>query len=369
MQVPYNHLPAQFADPDPILASIKELVLSTKFTLGGAVEEFERLFSEALGARHAIGVNSGTDAIFLSLRASGIGPGDEVITVSGTFIATVGAIVQAGATPVFVDVNAERNMDVSKIEAAITERTRAILPVHWAGVPADMPEILEIAKRHGLWVFEDSAQGIGARLDGKSAGTFGRTGSFSLHPLKNVNVWGDGGVIVTDDDALADSLRLLRNHGLSHRDTVEHFAYNSRLDALQAVVGQHVIGALEETTSRRRAHAAQYDTGLAAFEGKIRIPPRDPRKQASYHLYIVESEDRDGLIAYLKDQGIGAKVHYPVPVHLQPATRALGLDYSEGSLPVTEAQARSVVSFPVHQHLEAEQIAYVIEKVGEFHGF
>ncbi len=301
MHVPYSYLKDQFADPDPILAGIKDLVASQKFTLGHALEEFEGRFAAVIGSKHAIGVGSGTDALFLSLKAVGVGAGDEVITMASTFVATAGAIVAAGARPVFVDATDELVIDVSAIEAAITPRTKALLPVHWAGAPADIKEILAIGERHGLPVLEDSCQAIGAAVDGKTTGTFGVTGSFSLHPLKNINVWGDGGVIVTDDDAVAAELRLLRNHGLAGRDTVARWGYNSRLDALHAVVGLHVIDDFPRITERRIENAGRLDKGLADLvaSGKVEIPPRKPNKRYVYHLYIIQVEQRDALLGFL----------------------------------------------------------------------
>jgi dTDP-4-amino-4,6-dideoxygalactose transaminase len=363
MRVPYNYLPDQFADPEPILASIKELVMSTKFTLGSVLGEFEAEFAEIIGTKHAVGVGSGSDALFLSLKALGIGAGDEVITMTSTFVATVGAIVATGARPVLVDVTEERTIDAGKIEAAISERTKALLPVHWAGTAADMPEIMEIAGKHGLSVVEDSCQAIGASVDGKTVGTFGDAGGFSLHPLKNLNVWGDGGMIVTNSDDMAAKLRLLRNHGLSDRDTVEVYGYNSRLDALHAVVGRHVIKDYHSITKKRIANAARLDAGL---QGLVDIPPRHAAKRYVYHLYIVEADNRNGLLSFLNDAGIDAKVHYPVPLHLQPASAKLGLEYRAGDFPVAEAQAKRILTLPAHQHLSDEQIDYMVDKVREF---
>jgi dTDP-4-amino-4,6-dideoxygalactose transaminase len=226
-RVPYSYLERQFAEIDPILDDIRALVRRGDYTLGGAVRDFETRFARLVGARHAIGVNSGTDALILALQAVGVGPGDEVVTAPNTFIATVGAIVAAGARPVFVDVDARHSIDPALIEAAITPRTRALLPVHLEGNPADMEAIDAIARRRGLVVVEDACQAFTAAIDGRRVGTFGRAAAFSLHPLKPLNVWGDAGMIVTDDDAITDQLRLRRNHGLRDRDTVEVWGVNS----------------------------------------------------------------------------------------------------------------------------------------------
>lgn len=366
MRVEYSYLPVQFADPEPILADLRELVRSGDFTLGAAVAEFERGFAALLGSRHAVGVGTGTDAIFLALKALGIGAGDEVITMPSTFVATVGAIVATGARPVLVDVGDELVIDPAGVEAAITPRTRALLPVHWAGAPADLPELQRIAEGRGIPLVEDSCQAIGAAVNGRTAGTWGAMGCFSLHPLKNLNVWGDGGVVVTDSDALATKLRLLRNHGLSGRDTVTCWGYNSRLDTLQAVVGNHLLPRFQEITGRRIEVAARLDAGLADLAPALVLPPRRAHKRYVYHLYIALSERRDELLAFLQGHGIEAKVHYPVPLHLQPA--AAGLGYGPGSFPRAEEQAGRIITLPAHQHLSDAQVDFVIEKVREFHG-
>lgn len=366
MRVKYSYLEEQFAEPGPILEGIERLVRSTDFTLGEPVEQFEEKFAAAIGTRYAIGVNSGTDALFLSLKAAGVKPGDEVITSPNTFIATVGAIVAAGAKPAFVDIiEDDFTIDPDLIEAAITPRTSAIMPVHYAGHPAEMSRVLEIAERRGLAVIEDACQAIGAEIDGRRVGTFGLSAGFSLHPLKNLNVWGDGGVVVTDSEAVRDKLILLRNHGLADRDTITCFGYNSRLDSLQAVVGLHLIGDLEAITEARIKWANRYDEGLADLGEHITIPPRKSGRRYVYHLYMLIVTDRDALLKHLIGAGVEAKIHYPIPLHLQEAASDLG--YKRGDFPITEAQAGSIVSLPVHQHLTGEQVEYVIETIRAFY--
>ena len=242
MHVRYSYLPQQFAEIDDLLEEVRRLVQSGDFTLGKELEKFEASFAELMGAKYAFGVGSGTDALKVPLKALGVGPGDEVITTANTFIATVGAINEVGARPVFVDCNDTFCMDVDQLEAAITERTRAIMPVHYTGYMTDMPALMPIAQKHDLPVVEDACQAIVADIDGRRSGTWGIAGGFSLHPLKNLNVWGDGGVIVTSNDALADQIRLLRNHGMVNRDEIAVLGYNTRLDTLQAVVGNWLIG-------------------------------------------------------------------------------------------------------------------------------
>jgi dTDP-4-amino-4,6-dideoxygalactose transaminase len=365
MRVPYSCLGRQFADPTAYLDDIQELAQSGDFVLGAAVEEFERRFMGLCGTVHAIGVNSGTDALFLSLKALGVGPGDEVITVPNSFVATVGAIVAVGAKPVFVDVNGEYTMDAEQVEGAITPRTRAVLPVHLTGNPADMPAITDIARRHGLAVVEDAAQAVLAAVDGKPAGTWGDAGCFSLHPLKNLNVWGDGGVVVTRSAELCEKLRLLRNHGLATRDEVVMFGYNSRLDSLQALVASRAMDGLYAITEKRVANARRYDRAFADLGECVTVPPRRPNVRQVFSTYVVRARDRDGLLAHLLKAGIEAKVHYPVPLHLQPA--AACLSYRKGDFPVCEEHCRTIITLPVHQHLTPEEIDYVIERVREFY--
>ncbi len=364
MRVRYSYLPQQFSDIDDLWDDLRAFVATGDFTLGRPLEVFEKRFAGLTGTQHAIGVNSGTDAIKLSLKGLGIGLGDEVITAANTFVATVGAINEVGATPVFVDVDDTFCMNVDLVEAALSGKTRAIVPVHFTGYMTDMPRLMPIAERHGLPVVEDACQSILGAIDGRNAGTWGRTGAFSLHPLKNLNVWSDGGLIVTDDDGLADQLRLLRNHGLVDRDSVAVLGYNSRLDTIQAVVGNWLIPQTEAIAQARIANAAYYDQHLEQIP-QIRIPPRAKNMRVVYHLYIVFAEARDGLLQYCLDQGIEAKVHYPVPIYRQPGLAHLG--HMEGDFPVTDRHAREIITFPADQHLSCEQQDYVIETVRDFY--
>ena len=303
MRVPFSYLKEQFKDYQVYLDKISEVVITGDYTLGQAVSEFEGRFASLLGAKYAIGVNSGTDALFLSLKAIGVGPGDEVITTPNTFIATVGAIVASGAHPVFVDCNDEYVINADLIEQAITSRTKAILPVHYAGVAADMDQIMTVAHRHGLPVIEDACQAILGAVNGKSAGTFGLTGAFSLHPLKNLNVWGDSGVIVTDSKEIRERLVLLRNHGLINRDEVACFGYNSRLDTIQAAVGNCLIQEIHWITETRLKWANRLDQALSQHVGCITVPYRRPHKHYVHHLYMVQAQDRDNLLAFLQKSG------------------------------------------------------------------
>ena len=365
MKVEYSYLEDQFKDHRAIFDEIDKLIKTGDYTLGKPVQEFEKKFAKLIGTKYAIGVNSGTDALSLSLKAIGVGVGDEVITAPNTFIATVGAIVAAGAKPVFVDVLDDYTINPNLIEDAITSNTSAIMPVHYAGHPADMLAITEIAERHGLPVIEDSCQAISASIDNRCVGTFGMTGGFSLHPLKNLNVWGDGGIIVTDSKEIRDKLILLRNHGLRNRDEVQIFGYNSRLDSLQAIVGNYLIRDMQNITEKRIRWANKIDAGLNALTDCITIPERKKNRRYVYHLYMLMVENRDDLLSYLIENGIEAKVHYPIPLHLQEASLRLG--YKKGDFPVTEAQCDSIITLPVHQHLVEEQVDYMIGKIHQFY--
>lgn len=364
LPINHNYLLQQFADVAEILGDIEALVKRGDFTLGRTVDEFEQAICRCTGSRYCIGVGSGTDALFLSLKAAGVGPGHEVITTPYTFFATVSAIVAAGARPVFADIREDYNIDPGKITAAITPNTRAILPVHWSGCPCEMDAITAIANKHGLKIVEDACHGIQATYRGTHTGRFGIAGCFSLHPLKNLNVWGDGGYIITDSQELHDTLVLLRNHGLINRDECGIYGHNSRLDALQAIVANHLLKKLDGITAARIAHAARFDRLLAGISG-ITIPPRPAHVKQVYHLYIIRAQRRDALQQYLIQQGVDAKVHYPIPMHLQPAAKSLG--YTRGDFPVSEAVCASVLSLPVHEFITDAQIDYTAEKIRDFY--
>ncbi|WP_430396137.1 DegT/DnrJ/EryC1/StrS family aminotransferase [Ferrovibrio sp.] len=365
LAVNHNYLGDQFADYDAILAKIGEVVRRGDFTLGRAVDDFEQRYAATVGVKHAIGVGSGTDALFLSLKALGVGPGDEIVTTPFTFFATIGAIVTAGARPVFVDIGSDYNIDPARIEAAITPRTKGILPVHWSGCPCDMDAIQAIADKHGLFIVEDACHAITATYKGRGAGSFGAFGCFSMHPLKNLNVWGDGGIACTNSDALADKMRLLRNHGLKDRDHCEIFAYNSRLDTVQAVVANHLMDKLDNISTKRIEHAAYFDAALQSLPQVI-IPKRNDNViRQVYHIYSLRFERRDELQKFLTARGIDAKVHYPIPMHLQPAASAYG--YKPGDFPAAEALCASTLSLPVHEFITREQQDYVIAAIREFY--
>ena len=361
MRVPFSYLDRQFHNLDDYLEDLRAFVKTGDFTLGKPLTEFEERFGRLVGMPYVVGVASGTDALILSMKISGIGPGDDVITTPMTFIATVGAIAATGARPVFVDSEDGFVIDPEKIEAALTPRTRAIVPVHYTGNVADMPRITEIAARKKLLMFEDACQAIAARLDDKSVGSWGETASFSLHPLKNLNVWSDGGLIATRSRDLADKLRLYRNHGLATRDEVTMLGVNSRLDTLQAVIGNRLIGSTEEKTARRIAIARRYDDAFAGLMPLLQVPRRRPGVRHVFHLYMVRTQSRNELLSFLQQREIEAKIHYPIPLHLQPAMAHLG--YKKGDFPVCERDCEQIITLPAHPYLTDEEVEYVIEQV------
>ena len=364
LMVNHNYLRQQFSDHDVILEKIKKVVLKGDFTLGREVDQLEDEFAEVAGTKYAIGVGSGTDALFLSLKALGVDKGDEVITTPYTFFATIGAIVTAGARPVIVDIRPDYNIDPSRIEAAITPRTKVILPVHWSGKPCDMDPIMNIAQRHSLAVVEDACHAVKATYKGRPAGSLGTIGCFSFHPLKNLNVWGDGGIATTGSSEISDRLRLLRNHGLLNRDECAVFAYNSRLDTVQAVVARHLLQKLENITAARISNALYFDRLLQEIP-QISTPVREPDIKQVFHIYVIRAERREELKRHLVEHGVDAKVHYPIPMHLQPAASSFG--YKSGDFPVCEEVTRSVLSLPVHEFITRVQQDKVVSLIREFY--
>ena len=364
--VKFSYLEEQFNDIESYLDDVRTLVKSGDFTLGEELTKFENKFAELCKVPYAIGVGTGTDAITLSLKMLGVGPGDEVITTPMTFIATVGAIVATGATPVFVDSEEGFVIDPEKITDAITKKTKAIVPVHYTGNMADMPQIDEISKKFNIPMVEDACQSIMGSINGLPAGSWGETAAFSLHPLKNLNVWGDGGMIITRSKETAEALRLYRNHGLSNRDEVSSFGVNCRLDTLQAVIGNRLIGEASFITDTRIANAASYDRQLSEIQPFVKVPERRQGVQHVYHLYMIRVQQRDKLLKHLQNNGIEAKIHYPIPVHLQPAAKHLG--YKSGDFPKCEMDSKSIITLPAHQHITEEEISYTVANIRSFYG-
>lgn len=365
MKVPYNYLPMQFEDSDAIFADWKKLIASTEFTLGPVMEAFEEKFARYIGIKHCIATNNGTDALILAFKSIGLGPGDEAITVCNTFYATVGAIVACGATPVFVDADDRFQIDASKIEAAISSRTKVIVPVHWGGASPYMDQICKLAESKGIAIVEDACMGIGASINGRSPGTYGRANAYSMHPLKSLNVMGDGGMVVTNDDDLAKWMRKYRNHGMVDRNHIEFWGVNMRLQPLQAVVASHGLDELPDVIKRRKRNADILDRELKTLYSNVILPARLPGYLETYALYMGLFEKRDEVLQYLIDNEIEAKIHYPIPLHLQQAAHELG--YKKGSFPVAEAQAGKLITLPIHQFVEEEQIDFMIEKIKAFY--
>ena len=366
MRVNFSYLDRQFSEPDSYFDDLRELVKTGDYTIGQPVADFEQRISSLMQIPHVVGVNTGTDAIAMALQMLGVGSGDEVITTPNTFIATVGAIVQTGARPVFVDSNSEMVIDSSKIEAAITPRTKAIVPVHYTGGMADMPAIMAIAAKHQLVVVEDACQAILSTWNGRMAGCWGDAGAVSLHPLKNLNVWGDGGFVVTRSTDLDRDLRLFRNHGMLNRDEIVMFGRNCRMQTFQAVIASRLLNDLEWITRRRIEIAQQFDAAFAELASHIEIPFRRPEVRHVFHLYELRVQQRDALLGFLQEHGVDAKIHYPIPIHLQKAAADLG--YKEGDFPQAETHGRTAISLPLHQHLLDEEIEYTIQQVRAFYG-
>ena len=364
MKVRYSYLKQQFDNCDDLWNKLKKFVSTGDFTLGKPLVRFEKNFAKLIGTKYAIGVNSGTDAIKLSLKALGIKPGDEVITAANTFVATIGAINEIGAKIVFVDCDDSFCMDVSLLEKKINSKTKAIVPVHFTGYMTNMNELMKIAKKHHLFVVEDACQSILGSINGVNAGTWGNTGTFSLHPLKNINVWSDGGVITTSNSKLYKKLLLLRNHGLRHRDSVEMLGYNSRLDTLQAVVGNWLLPKAKSIAKQRIINAKFLDDKLKRIT-QIRIPKRLVNQNIVYHLYVVFAKDRDNLLKYCHKKGVEAKIHYPIPMYLQKALKKL--KHKKGDFPVTDRHAKEIITFPCDQHLNKEQLLYLVKTIKDFY--
>lgn len=364
MNVPFVDLRAQYQSLAAEVQQAISVVLERgDFVLGREVSLFEEEFAAYCEAEHAVGVDSGTSALELALRAFDIGPGDEVITAANTFIATAFAVSYTGATPVLVDVDPQMYMiDVSLLESAITDRTRAIIPVHLYGHPADMDPIMEIARRYGLVVIEDACQAHGAKYKGKRVGSFGYAAAFSFYPAKNLGAYGDGGMVVTNDEGVAESLQVLRNYG--QRERYHHMlrGYNHRLDTLQAAVLRVKLKHLNTWNGARRQHAHLYGKLLA--HSPVVLPAEAGYAEAVYHLYVTRVEDRDGLRAYLQDRGVATGIHYPIPIHLQPSYRDLG--YEKGSFPVTERYAKQILSLPMYAELTPASIGYVAKAIRGF---
>ncbi len=369
LKIPILDLTRQYRSiKEEIDRAIRRVVESGRFILGPEVEAFEQELAAYLGVKHAIGVASGTDALLLSLKALGIGPGDGVIVPSFTFFATAGVVVNVGATPIFVDIDPKTfNIDPEKLRELITHHSsrvtiKAIIPVHLYGQPADMDEIMKIAAEHDLYVIEDAAQAIGAEYKGRKVGTIGHLGCFSFFPTKNLGAYGDGGMVVTNDDGLAEKIRMLRVHGSKPKYYHHIVGTNSRLDALQAAILRAKLPHLPEWTVARQRIADGYDELLRDLKGIV-TPYRAKDRTHTFHQYTIRVLDgkRDALQRFLRERGIGTQVYYPLPLHLQPCFRDLG--YREGDLPESERASREVLSLPMFPELQDHELKYVAKQI------
>ena len=364
MKIPFNYLPLQFKNTTIYFKEWKKLIKSCEFTMGPFVKKFENNFSKFIGAKHCISTNNGTDALMLALKSLNIKKDDEVITVCNSFYATAGAIVACGAKPVFVDCDERYQINSNKIEKKITKKTKAIMPVHWGGASPDMEKIMKIAKKHNLKVIEDACMGIGAKIKNKKPGTFGHVNAFSMHPLKSLNVMGDGGMVVTDNDKIAAWLKRYRNHGMINRDQIIEWGENKRLQPLQAVVADIELKKINSIISKRNKNAIIFDKKLSKIKF-IKIPKREKKNIETFALYMARFKKRDRLKKYLIKNGIEVKIHYPIPLHLQKASKILG--YKKGNFPEAEKQAKELLTLPVHQYLSKKQMNFIVQKIENFY--
>jgi dTDP-4-amino-4,6-dideoxygalactose transaminase len=372
MHVPLLDLKAQYASiKEEIRAALDEVLESQIFILGPKVEEFEKKIASYSHVNHAVGVSSGSDALLISLMALDIGPGDEVITSPFTFFATAGVIARLQAVPVFVDIDpVTYNIAPEKIEAAVTPRTKAIIPIHLFGQCADMQPIMEIAAKHGLIVIEDAAQSLGAEYRGRRAGAIGHLGIFSFFPSKNLGGFGDGGMVVTNDEVLYERVKVLRVHGAKPKYYHKIVGGNFRLDAIQAAVISVKMKYLDGWSQKRRDNAGSYDRQLAEARPIDIVLPKavyrdgGDRDYHIYNQYTIRTKQRDGLQRFLKDNGIGTEIYYPLPLHLQECFKDLG--YKKGDFPIAEESAGAVLSLPIYPELSTAQKDYIVEKIREF---
>lgn len=364
MNIKFLDLNAQYCQiKDEIDKAIAGVIESSSFILGPAVSKFEENFARYCGCKYAVAVNSGTAALLLAMKGLGIGQGDEVITAANTFVATVAAIIETGATPVLVDVDPKtRNIDLGLIEAAITAKTRAIIPVHLYGSMVDMGRLMKIARKHNLTVIEDAAQAHGAECDGQPAGSYGAAGCFSFYPGKNLGAYGEGGAIVTSDHALDEKMRMLRDHGSKRKYYHDMIGYNARMDGIQGAVLDVKLKYLPQWNEGRNKVAAQYRKLLAG--SPVVLPSEMENLYQVYHQFVIETDRRDELQNYLKENGIPTLIHYPIPIHLQKGYLDAG--FKSGSLPVTERFADRILSLPIYPELGSAEIEYISDKIKSF---
>jgi dTDP-4-amino-4,6-dideoxygalactose transaminase len=367
--IPLLDLKAQYRQiREEARAAVDRVMESQQFILGPEVHAFEEEIASYCGCKYAVGVSSGTDALIASLMALGVGPGDEVITTPFSFFATVGSIVRLGATPVFVDINPhDFNINAKEIEAVVTKRTKAIVPVHLFGQTADMSSIVETAEKHGIPIVEDAAQAIGSECQGKRAGSFGAAGCFSFFPSKNLGGFGDGGLITTNDEALAHRLRIIRNQGADPKYYHKVLGGNFRLDALQAAVLRVKLKYLDIWTEQRRANASYYTKRFTelGLTDKYVTPPPIVRERHVFNQYVIRAQNRDALRSFLAQRGVSTEIYYPLPLHRQECVANAG--FARAALPVSEKAASEVLALPIYPELSAEDKEYVAQLISRFY--
>ena len=365
MRVPYNYLPMEFRKNNKILSRWKKLIQSTDFTLGKDMIEFEKKFAKYIGAKYVISTNNGTDALILSLKSIGVKKGDEVITVSNTFYASAGAIVACGAKPILVDCDDRYQIDIKEIKKKISKRTKAIMPVHWGGASPDMFSIMKLAKKYKIHVVEDACMGIGAKIKGRSPGTFGTINAFSMHPLKSLNVMGDGGMVATNNKKIFDWIKKFRNHGMIDRDHIEFWGVNMRLQPLQAVVALEGLKKIDRVIKKRNENAKEMDRLLSTLSPNLIIPRRLKGYKETFALYMCLVVNRDELLKHLIKNKIEAKIHYPIPLNKQEAAKKLNLN--QNNFKNSNEQAQKIITLPIHQYLTKTQLSFMFKKIKQFY--
>ncbi len=364
MNIPYVDIGGQYVEnQEEILSKLDELLSSGQYIGGEIVEEFENNINKYVGTSSAVALNSGTDALLFALKILGIGKGDEVITQPNSFIASASVIAHSGAKIVFADVLNDQQIDPEKVEVAITKKTKAIIPVYLTGRIGNMDVIMDIAKRHNLYVIEDAAQSIGSTYNGKKSGQFGDFGAFSAHPLKNLNACGDAGYLVGKNTEAIEKIKLISNHGLYDRNDCISWGLVSRLDAIQACILNIRLKYIEAIIEKRRINADIYKKILN--KEKVYFPEDRENCRDTYHTFVIQVDKRDELKRKLQDQGIHTAIHYPIPIHLQTVCNGLG--YKLGDYPKAEHQANRILSLPIHQNLKSDDIEYIAEKINEFY--
>ena len=365
MKVPYNYLPLEFKNHKKIFNEWKKLIKSSDFTLGKYVHQFEKKFAKYVGAKYSVSTNNGTDALILSLKSLGVKKGDEVITVCNSFYASAGAIVACGAKPVLVDCDDRYQIKIEEIKKKINNKTKVIIPVHWGGASPNMYEIMKIAKKKKVHVLEDACMGIGGKIKRKSPGTFGIINAFSMHPLKSLNVMGDGGIVTTNNKKIFEWIKKFRNHGMVDRDHIDFWGINMRMQPLQAIVALEGLKKLENVIKKRNINAKLMDKLLVSLAPDVIIPRRIEQYRETFALYMCLVKKRDSLLKYLIKNNIEAKVHYPIPLNKQKAAKNLNLN--QKNFITANKQAKQIITLPIHQYVSKKQILYIVQKIKKFY--